>query len=535
MDATPNNPAPRSAEDMNERSALLPRFLGSHQGAIPQYSNSYALTPLFYWIRSTSLSLLIFTLFVHLLLLINLFISIPILSHLSTGFTPIGFTALSALLLAMQLTFVYSPNAPERITQRINALLLVVDVLIVVFSPILRHREGWRGIFFVLWAFLMSLWIVFSDEILLRQYKEEHPEYTTGSYEHSTWSPTTWPWRRFGNLTISMIFSIILTILTIHTVLTLALRAYDGNLTAPGKLYTVTDSKAKIHLECFGSTTSPNRSTVLIEGGEVSVHPFKEWILNLHHTADKPRKNNWNPSLVNDQVDLSFIPPDTRVCVWDRPGMGWSDNIGSPSSIGMVEDLLSEALAQADVHGPYVLVGHGIGGSYSNIFAARHIGEVKGMLLIDSGSVQSLQRSGGFSNRFLLFVRGWLSPLGINRLFGTVFLGRNRKDRVYGSYSWTSDRWVKAKLEESITGPTFSKSELRSAQAVLPKKLPVSIITSGNSLKNVKRWSEEQRELSKLTDNTIWEIVNDAPHEVWKTAEGAKVILKRLAELYSGR
>ncbi|EPY51751.1 hydrolase [Schizosaccharomyces cryophilus OY26] len=528
MDVNPNAPAPRpaSAGDMNERSTLLPRFLGSHQGVIPEETNLYALTPLFYWIRSTSLSLLIFTLIVHLLLLINVFISIPILSHLSTGFTPIGFTALSALFLAMQLTFVYSPNAPERITQRINAFLLAIDVLLVVISPILRHREGWRGIFFVFWAFLMSIWII---------YKEEHPEYVVGSSERWTLSPTTWPWRRFSKLTISMIFSIILTILTIHTVLTLALRAYDGNLTAPGKLYTVTDSKARIHLECFGSTSSPNRSTVLIEGGEVSVHPFKEWILNLHHTGDIPTKNYWNQDNVKDQADLDFIPPDTRVCVWDRPGMGWSDNIGSPSSIGMVEDLLTEALAQADVHGPYILVGHGIGGTYSNIFAARHLGELKGMLLIDSGSVHSLERSGSFVSRFFLFLRGWLSPLGINRLLGTIFMGRNRKDRVYGLYSWTSDRWIKAKLEESITGPTFSKYELQSAQAVLPKKLPVSIITSGNTLKSVKKWSEEQRELSKLTDNTVWDIVNDAPHEVWKTNEGARLILKRLAELYNGR
>ncbi|KAL2314728.1 Hydrolase [Schizosaccharomyces pombe] len=524
-----------NAEAANERSALLPRFLGSHRGNVPENTDTYALTPLFYWIRSTSVGLLLITIICHLFLLLNIFISIPIISHLSPGFMPVGFTALAAILLAMQIMFVYSPNAPERVTQRIICFLLAIDVLVVFLSPILRHREGWRSNAFVLWAFLMSLWIVITDLMLFRQYKEEHPDYDAIAHRgyYWSWSPSTWPWRQVGSLTASTILSVILTILTIHTLVTLIMRAYDGALSAPGQLYTVTDSKARVHLECFGSSSSNNKTTVLVEGGEVSVHPFKEWLLNLQHTS---------PDLYEESKDFEgyendvkpYLSPDTRVCVWDRPGMGWSDNIGSPSSVGIVMDLLTEALAQADVSGPYVLVAHGIGGVYSNVFAARHLSEVKGIVFVDAGSVQTLKDSGRFLSRFLLFVRGWLSPLGINRIFGSIFMGKTRQDRVYGMYSWTSDRWVKSKIEESLTGPSFSRYELQSAQSVLPKDLPVSVISAGKSMKRFKKWPDEQRQLSKLTQRTVWDIVNNAPHDVWLSDDGGDLIMKRLGEIIYG-
>jgi hypothetical protein len=49
-----------------------------------------------------------------------------------------------------------------------------------------------------------------------------------------------------------------------------------------------------------------------------------------------------------------------RVCVWDRPGYGFSES--GPVELGMVADSLWEALGKAGEKGPYLLIGDGYGG-----------------------------------------------------------------------------------------------------------------------------------------------------------------------------
>ena len=50
-----------------------------------------------------------------------------------------------------------------------------------------------------------------------------------------------------------------------------------------------------------------------------------------------------------------------RVCTWDRPGYGESDNAPS-AAMGFVSDALWEALDVNREEGPFLLVGAGYGG-----------------------------------------------------------------------------------------------------------------------------------------------------------------------------
>jgi pimeloyl-ACP methyl ester carboxylesterase len=78
------------------------------------------------------------------------------------------------------------------------------------------------------------------------------------------------------------------------------------------------------------------------------------------------------------------VARDTRVCVYDRAGRGWSEPADTPQDAAQIATDLHTLLHRAQVPGPYVLAGHSFGGLYTLTFAARYPEEVAGMVLVDS-------------------------------------------------------------------------------------------------------------------------------------------------------
>jgi pimeloyl-ACP methyl ester carboxylesterase len=79
---------------------------------------------------------------------------------------------------------------------------------------------------------------------------------------------------------------------------------------------------------------------------------------------------------------LDWVAAKTRVCAWDRPGIGGSDPIGHHT----VEDtaqLLRATLAAAGEEPPFIVVGHSLGGVYARVFASSFRPEVSGVVLVD--------------------------------------------------------------------------------------------------------------------------------------------------------
>jgi pimeloyl-ACP methyl ester carboxylesterase len=122
---------------------------------------------------------------------------------------------------------------------------------------------------------------------------------------------------------------------------------------APGQLVDV--GGHRLHLNCTGSG-SP---TVVLEPGAGSMSSSLGWI-------------------------TPAVARDTRVCVYDRAGRGWSEPADTRQDATQIATDLHEALQRAQVPGPYVLVGHSFGGLYVLTFAARYPDEVAGMVLVDS-------------------------------------------------------------------------------------------------------------------------------------------------------
>jgi pimeloyl-ACP methyl ester carboxylesterase len=426
-----------------------------------------------------------------------------------SGFFNFSYTTLTAGYLLTVLLFFSAPSEATQVTSLVIAVILLVDMILIVAVPQLRIEEGWIGIVSVVWALVMSIWTVFTDRVVAWG-KQEEEERLTGRAE------TRRTLREWCAVAASTVVLVTLAIVVVLLFATLILRSRDASLPAPGERYYVDGEKYQIHVFCEGNETdSKGRKvpTVLFEAGE---EPFAGELQGFATNA-----------LKNGTI--------SRYCYSDRPGFAWSDNAPSPFSAGMAAGVLSEALARAGEQGPWILASAGVGSIYSRIFSSRHGRDILGLLLIDPLHEDLLYRLASPHRGFLLWARGVISPLGLDRLSGALFKGRTREDRVYGRAAHQSGKYIKAKLQESLVADSLTKSEVGIARTIQDDKTPFALVSSGIEVRRDSTWDSKQRDLSYLTTKLVsWDIVNKAPHEVWKTTEGAEIMEKRLGQLVRG-
>ncbi len=111
----------------------------------------------------------------------------------------------------------------------------------------------------------------------------------------------------------------------------------------------------KLHIHCMGE----GNPTVILDAGGGLTSSSWAWI----------------------QPEIAQI---TQVCVYDRAGWGWSDP--SPYGYSAVQNAkeLHTLLINAGISGPYILVGHSLGGLYTRVYVQQFPDEVAGLVQIDA-------------------------------------------------------------------------------------------------------------------------------------------------------
>ena len=85
----------------------------------------------------------------------------------------------------------------------------------------------------------------------------------------------------------------------------------------------------------------------------------------------------------------------TRACSYDRAGAGFSDPGPMPRTSVRIATELRSALHNADIQGPYILVGNAFGGDNVRTFAARYPAEVAALVLVEADIVSSPEERRG--------------------------------------------------------------------------------------------------------------------------------------------
>jgi pimeloyl-ACP methyl ester carboxylesterase len=233
-----------------------------------------------------------------------------------------------------------------------------------------------------------------------------------------------------------------------------------------------------------------------------------------------------------------FVQPDvarfTRVCSYDRAGMGYSDPGPSPRTARRIASELAQLLARSGIDGPVVLAGASIAGFNVRVFASEHPDRAAGLVLVDASHEDQAHEV----PRMARFVP-LLSTIGVFRLFGVSF------DQRVESLAPSVRQFAKATrfraagyqaAADEIIHFSQSASEVRSSRRKLT--IPVLVVTGGRGAdENWRRLQQDQASLSERGCLVIAqqsghvvavaqpEIVVDAIRTVVETARGHDVPL----------
>lgn len=212
----------------------------------------------------------------------------------------------------------------------------------------------------------------------------------------------------------------------------------------------------------------------------------------------------------------------TRVCSYDRAGLGYSDSSPHPRTSKVMAEELHTFLHNSGVSPPYILVGHSMGGFDVRLYASLYRSEVAGMVLVDSSHPEQKKR---FPPELNDLDKTWLReqefmeftmPLGIPRLLG--FCGNDAEVRA-ADCNFHSVREAVAELK------AIPESADQTATAGTLGDLPLAVLSHDpdrpepdlpeDLVQPTKQaWQQMQSELAQLSTTSTHEIAMNSGHYI---------------------
>jgi pimeloyl-ACP methyl ester carboxylesterase len=237
----------------------------------------------------------------------------------------------------------------------------------------------------------------------------------------------------------------------------------------PGRLIEVGDHQ--LHLHCTGKGTP----TVVLEAPAAGVSVAWTWV----------------------QDDLAHL---TRVCSYDRAGLGWSEAGNGEYQSARVPDELHAMLERAGEHGPFVIAGHELGAAYARMFASRFRSETAALVLIDDPSASS--ESAGRGAPRLVRAWPWLARIGLLRATRALSTRASGFPAESGgatrAFLNRPDHLTRGALEVSRLNETARAASAESLDPSLPltqittsREAPPALLDSADRAREVARAIEE--------------------------------------------
>jgi pimeloyl-ACP methyl ester carboxylesterase len=262
---------------------------------------------------------------------------------------------------------------------------------------------------------------------------------------------------------------------------------------APGQLVDI--GGYRLHVYCTGGG-SP---TVILEAG--GGNPWLSWYK------------------VQPQV-AQF----TRVCSYDRAGLGWSDPSPKPRTTQVIAEELHTLLHTAGITGPFVVVGHSLGGMDARMFAAQYPSEVVGMVLVDSSHPDQDDRFPpeakklAVASQYVIRAMQITLPVGLPRLLASRSVPaevRHEFCAVFCRKQFLAAVRAEAAAQGENSAQVRSLGPLGNLPLIVLSHDPDKVKFPGNLNEPVNRaWGEMQEEQAHLSTNGSHLVVKGAGHDI---------------------
>jgi pimeloyl-ACP methyl ester carboxylesterase len=207
------------------------------------------------------------------------------------------------------------------------------------------------------------------------------------------------------------------------------------------------------------------------------------------------------------------VAKTTRVCTYDRAGLGWSEVGPLPRDAEQHAKELHTLLQNAQIPGPYVMVGHSVGGLDVRVFVHDYSSEVAGVVLVDSTNPNQITQAPASELQSQPFsFKAMLARFGIARLLVKLPViapvmppGQEAYYSLYirpQSFQTTDNEYqgVPASGAQAAAVETFGDLPLIVLTAKLNYQLP--------------DWQELQAELPQLSSNSQQLFAENSGHNI---------------------
>ncbi len=212
----------------------------------------------------------------------------------------------------------------------------------------------------------------------------------------------------------------------------------------------------------------------------------------------------------------------TRACWYDRAGYGWSDSAAYPRDSYAVARDLHQLLHNAGIRGPYLLVGHSIGGFHIRVFHKLFPQEVAGVVFVDASYEHEYygpEATGGrvvnlpdMMFRFDAALAQMIYRTGLARVMTPRIKNRDVPKGI-GFEDWVEAHAYQTRLlaetakeifvhdrEEVLDAGNLGALPLLVLTAAVPSAVPSSPVEARRNFAYQRMWIDFQKDLTHLFD-----------------------------------
>jgi len=302
---------------------------------------------------------------------------------------------------------------------------------------------------------------------------------------------------------------------------TLSVRSESVRFPAPGSFVNVAGAgeraERRLHFVCVGQ----GEPTVIFEPGGFG-------------------------GALSSRMAREEVSAHTRVCSYDRMGMGWSDPGPSVISVGLLAGDLERLSVQAGLRPPFILVPVSFGGLVAELFTRRHPEQVAGLVSVDAANSIAVER---FAERITrmhvasVYLAAAAARIGLLRLLDPFGF---RKEPAYAAQNMAF--LYRAEPMDTFCGIARGLQATRGELAAAPPlaaDLPLTVLVHekpdkllppglADETQTIEReWLGLQKEFAQRSRRGTWRVVPGSDHLI---ASGqprvvADAVLDMLAEV----